>query len=358
MALIKKGLTTTQIIVGGFAAAIFIGSLLLMLPIAAKTNTATPYIDALFTSTTSICVTGLVTVVTAEHWSFFGQVVIMLLIELGGLGVVTFTTGVLMIFRRRITLKDRLLIQDAYNLNTLKGLVRLTRRIVRGTLVVEGVGALLYMSVFIRDFGFLKGFWMGIFTSVSAFCNAGIDLVGPDSLAPYVSNFTINMTTMLLIIFGGIGFPVWWDIIDAIHSIKAKKNTVKTAVRKLHLHSKIALTMTLILIFGGALLVYLFEYNNPDTMGNYSLGTKILASFFQSVTTRTAGFFTISQGGMRPSTVILSILLMFTGGSPSGTAGGIKTVTLAVVVLAAVSMIKGNNSIEAYHRKIADAYVK
>ena len=206
-----KELTTTQIIASGFFVCIMIGSLLLALPISSRSGEWTPYIDALFTSTSATCVTGLTTVNTLEHWSFFGQFIIMLLIQLGGLGIVTFTTIVLMVMGRRITLKERLLIQNAYNLDTLQGLVKMTIRIVEGTLLIEGIGACLYAIQYIPDYGVLQGIWKSVFNSVSAFCNAGMDLIGDYSLTPYRNNILINLVTMALIIieesdfqFGGM----------------------------------------------------------------------------------------------------------------------------------------------------------
>lgn len=354
----KNEFTTTQMIAGGFLAAIILGTILLMLPISAKNGEATPIIDALFTATTSICVTGLTTVTTAEHWSLFGQVVILLLIQFGGLGVITFTTTILLLLRKRITLKERILIQDAYNLSTLKGLVKLTIKIIKGTLIVEGIGAILFCFTFIPEYGVLSGLWKSIFHSISAFCNAGIDLIGENSFAPYRGNVLVNLTTMTLIVAGGIGFPVWWDIIRVIKKTMKEECLVKNIFRKLELHSKLVITMTLTLIFGGAILIFLFEYRNPDTIGNLPLGEKILSSFFQSVTTRTAGYFTIPQGNFNNASAFLCVLLMFVGGSPSGTAGGVKTVTIGMILIATASIIKGKPEVELFNRKISDSTLK
>lgn len=355
---IKKELTTTQIIAYGFLAAILFGSILLSLPIASRDGNATPYIDALFTATTSICVTGLTTVTTIEHWNLFGQIVILCLIQFGGLGVITFTTSILLILHKRITLKERLLIQDAYNLSTLRGLVKLTIRIIKGTLFVEGIGAFFFCFRFIPEFGIVKGLWKSVFHSVSAFCNAGIDLIGPNSFSTYTGSVVVNLTTMILIIAGGIGFPVWWDIVRVIkNSIKDSMNFKKT-FKKLTLHSKIAISMTFVLIISGAFLLLLFEYNNPNTIGNLSFGEKVIASFFQSVTTRTAGYFTISQQDLSNPSAFLCIILMFIGGSPSGTAGGIKTVTLVALIISTISVIKGREETEIFDRKITAGYIR
>ncbi|ROR31514.1 trk system potassium uptake protein TrkH [Mobilisporobacter senegalensis] len=354
----KKKFTTTQMITGGFLIAILIGGCVLTLPIASKNGEFTPFIDALFTATTSICVTGLTTVVTAEHWSFFGQVVILALIQFGGFGVVTFTTTILLILRKRITLMDRLLIQDAYNLDTLRGLVKLTIKIMQGTLIVEGIGAIFYCFQFIPEFGVIKGIWYSIFHGISAFCNAGIDLIGPTSFVPYQTNPLININTMVLIILGGIGYPVWWDIIKKSRLAVKEQFSMKKYIKKLDLHTKIALTVTGMLILFGAAFIFLNEYNNELTIGKLSLGNKVMASFFQSVTLRTAGYFTIPQESLRNGSAFIGVIFMFIGGSPSGTAGGIKTVTIAVLILAALSSIKGKQDVEIYHRKIIDGYIK
>jgi len=349
---IKKKFTTTQIIAYGFLAAILVGSVLLTLPIASRSGHSTPYVDALFTSTTSICVTGLTTVTTIEHWNLFGQIVILGLIQFGGLGVITFTTSLLLVLHKRITLKNRILIQDAYNLSTLGGLVKLTIKIIKGTLLVEGIGAVFFAFKFVPEFGLLSGLWKSVFHSISAFCNAGIDLIGPNSFSPYVGSVIINLTTMSLIVVGGIGFPVWWDLIRVIKKSAIEKLNVRQMFRKLQLHSKIAITMTFVLIIGGAIILLLLEYNNSKTIGNLPFGQKIMASFFQSITTRTAGYATISQQDLRNPSAFLCILLMFVGGSPSGTAGGIKTVTLVVLIFTTIAVIRGKNDVEIFNRKI------
>lgn len=354
----KSHISTTQIIVFGFFITILIGAILLSLPISSANGTFTPFVDALFTSTTATCVTGLTTVTTATHWSLFGKVVILFLMQFGGLGIVTVTTTLLLLMKRRITLKERMLIQDAYNLDTLRGLVKLTIKILKGTLLVEAVGAVLYAIQFVPEHGFFDGVGRAIFTSVSAFCNAGIDLVGNASLAPYVEVPLINITTMLLIIIGGIGFPVWWDIISVAKENRTEKYSLKMAFRKMELHTKLVLTMTCILIVGGALLIFFMEYNNPQTIGNMTLGDKVMASTFQSVTTRTAGFQTIPQENFSVSSNILFLLFMFIGGSPSGTAGGIKTVTVAVLVLAIWSSIRNKHDVEVFNRRITDSFVR
>lgn len=341
-------LSTTQTILLSFLLAILCGSALLALPVSAADGVAVPYIDALFTATTSICVTGLVTVPTFSAWSPFGQVVILFLIQIGGLGVVTIMSGLMISLHRRIGIKDRMLIQDAFNLNTLSGMVKFIRKVIAGTFWVEGIGALLYMTVFVPEFG-VRGIWISVFNAVSAFCNAGMDVISEDSLYAYVHNPVINLVTILLIVFGGIGYIVWWDIVGALKNIRRQK---LKCFATLTLHSKIALSVTGVLILAGTAAIFVFEYNNPLTMGSFSLFEKLQASLFQSVTTRTAGFATIPQEDLTNASAIVSLLLMFIGGSPVGTAGGIKTVTFAVLIISAFATIKTHSEAELFHRTI------
>lgn len=348
----KWALSTTQIIVLGFLTAIVIGGFLLSLPVSSADGHSVPLIDAMFTSTTSVCVTGLVVANTYEQWSRFGQAVILLLIQCGGLGIVTFTTSFMLILGRKVTLRDRLLMQDAYNLNTLTGLVKFTKKVIFGTLIVESIGAVLYMFTFVPEFGWKEGIWISVFNSVSAFCNAGIDIIGPDSLAPYVTNVSVNVITMTLIILGGIGFIVWWDILHVIGKMKRREMPSRAFFNRLTLHTKIVLTTTLCLIGIGTLLIFILEYNNPETIGGLSFGEKIMASAFESVTTRTAGFLTFSQKAMRDSSALVCMILMFIGGSPVGTAGGVKTSTFALVIIAAMSAVKGSEHGTAFRRRL------
>lgn len=344
----KVSLSTTQLIMLSFFLAILVGSILLALPISSATGEAVPYIDALFTATTSICVTGLVTVPTVTTWSLFGHIVILCLIQIGGLGVITIMSGVMIALQCRIGIKDRILIQDAFNLNSMSGLVKFIRKVILGTFVVEGVGALLYMFVFVPEYG-LRGIWISIFNSISAFCNAGIDIIKLNSLCDYVTNPLINTVTILLIIVSGIGYIVWWDVLRVLKDIKSKKWKVFS---DLTLHSKIALTATAILVFGGALLILIFEYHNPLTIKDFSLFDKMQVAMFQSVTTRTAGFATVPQENLTNASALVSLLLMFIGGSPVGTAGGVKTVTIAVLIYAALATIKNEDDVVLFHRTI------
>lgn len=341
-------LSTTQKIMLSFLGAITVGSILLALPFSSATGEAVPYIDALFTATTSICVTGLVTVPTYSTWSVWGQIIILILIQLGGLGVITVMYGVMMGLHRRLGLGNRQMLQDVFNLNNISGIVRFLRKVLTGTLVVEGTGALLYMTVFVPEYG-LRGIWISIFNAISAFCNAGMDIVGEDSLCGYVFQPMVNLVTILLIVLGGLGYIVWWDVLRVLKKIRTQK---LKCFRQLTLHSKIALTMTVSLILIGAAAFYVFEYNNPLTMKDFTNGQRILASLFQSVTTRTAGFATIPQQDLTNTSAIISVLLMLVGGSPVGTAGGIKTVTIAVLLVSMFATIRNKEDAELFHRNI------
>lgn len=354
----KIQMTTTRIIALGFLIGIFLGGFLLWLPVSSKAGQTISFVDALFVATTSLCVTGLTPVVMAEQWSLFGQGVVLLLMQFGGLGVVTFTTTVLLLLGRRITLSERLLIQDAYNLDSVSGVVELTKRIMKGTFLIEGLGAIAYSTVFIPEFGVITGIWKSIFHAVSAFCNAGLDLIGPSGFIVYQTDVIINVTTMCLIVVAGIGFPVWWDFVNAFRKIIKKELRFSDAVGRLNLHSKLALSVTIALIFGGAFLFLIFEYNNPATIGALSFPKKLLASCFESVTLRTAGFQTIAQENLTEASTLLALVLMFIGGSPSGTAGGVKTVTIMLLILSAAAAVKGSHEVTAFHRKISDNFVR
>ena len=345
----KLSLSTTQIIMLSFLVVILAGSLLLALPVSSAGGEAVPYLDALFTATTATCVTGLVTLPTVTTWSVFGQAVILVLIQVGGLGVITIMSALMILLHRRMGIGDRLLLQDAFNLNSLSGIVRFVKRVLWGTFLVEGIGALLYMIVFVPEFG-PRGVWISIFTSISAFCNAGMDIIADNSLCSYATNPIVNTVTGLLIILGGIGYIVWWDVMGLGKGSAGKKHR---RFRNLSLHSKIALATTVILILLGGILIFLFEYHNPLTIGNLSVFDKIQVAFFQSVTTRTAGFATVPQQDLTNASSILCLLLMFIGGSPVGTAGGIKTVTIAVLMVSALATIRNKQEVSLFNRNIS-----
>ena len=263
-----------------------------------------------------------------------------------------FRSGIMMLIGRKITLRDRLLLEDALNLDTLSGLVAFLRKIFRRTFIVEGIGAICYAFVFIPEYGFLNGIWYSVFHSISAFCNAGIDLLGDTSLAPYLTNPWMNLVTMALIILGGAGYIVWDDLLRILSEIRQNRMRPSQSFQKLHLHTKLVLLTTGFLILFGTISVFCLEYTNQGTIGNLNVFEKLLASMFQSVTTRTAGFLTFSQTNMRGTTVIVCMFLMFIGGSSIGTAGGIKTTTFAILALSTLSTIKGQKHLVAFHKTV------
>lgn len=352
----KRWLSTTQLILLGFLMTILAGALLLMIPAATASGEKTDFLTALFTSTTSVCVTGLVVEVTATHWSLLGHVIILCLIQIGGLGIIAVTMGCMLVMRRQIGLRDRLLLEDAFNLSTASDLVPFLRRVIGGTFFVEGLGAIGYLFVFVPEYG-AKGIWYSVFHAVSAFCNAGIDLLGPDSLLPYADNVWMNIVTMLLIVMGGIGFIVWWDILDVIKRARRASYRMNVAIH-LKLHTKVVLVTTAILLFGGAILFAMIEWNNPETLGTMRAGDKLMAALFQSVTARTAGFCTISQSGLRGASVLTMLVLMTIGGSPGSTAGGVKTATVALLTYAAMCTVKGQEEVVAFHKRISPRSVR
>jgi trk system potassium uptake protein TrkH len=268
---------------------------------------------------------------------------------MGGLGIITVTAGFFIFLKKKLNLKDSILIQDAFNLNSLSGLGDFVKKVLVGTAVVELVGALLYMTVFVPEFGF-KGIWISVFNAISAFCNAGMDIIGETSLINYATNPIINLTTSLLIIVGGLGFVVWWDLIRVIKKFKTNKFQ---CFKALTLHSKIVISATLALIIFGGLFILLFEYNNPLTIKDLSFFDKIQVSFFQSITTRTAGFASIPQENLTNASTIICIILMFIGGSPVGTAGGIKTITFVALFAVAIASIRNKREVELFDRTLS-----
>ena len=335
----KFRLSSFQIIILGFAVVILLGALLLMLPISTTEGCVTPFNEALFTATSAVCVTGLVVQDTGSYWSTFGQAVILMLIQIGGLGVVTVAASFALMSGRKISLMQRSTMQDAISAPKVGGIVRLTLFILRGTFLIELIGALAMLPVFCRDYGW-HGIWLAVFHSVSAFCNAGFDILGTNdnlypSLVGYVQNPVINITIMLLIITGGIGFLTWDDICE----------------NKLHFHryrmqSKVILVTTLALIVLPALFFFFVDF------GTLPLGERIQAALFQSVTPRTAGFNTVDISGMSGASLSLIILLMLIGGSPGSTAGGIKTTTLAVLLGNAVATFRQRDSVQFFGRRV------
>lgn len=350
---ILSKLNATQIIIYGFLTTILIGAFLLVLPVSSAEGEFTNFIDALFTSTSAVCVTGLTVVVTADHWSLFGQIVILGLIQIGGLGFMCVVTMISIALGRRITMRERNVIQEAHNLNIQSGVVSFAKYIFKITMTVELIGSAILALRFIPEFGLAGGIYRGIFHGISGFCNAGFDIIGSTSLVEYSGDVIINVVIMALIVIGGLGFPVIQDIILMFKNIFMKKFSVRFSLGHLHLQSKIALTATAILLVTGALGILAFEFNNKATLGTMGMGEKVMASFFQSVTLRTAGYFSIDQGSLEYSSKLLGIVLMFIGGSPAGTAGGAKTVTMTVILISMISLIRGKEEITAFKRSIS-----
>lgn len=340
MKLGRKTLSSAQVMVLGFAAVILTGAFILMCPVSSASGSWTPFVDSLFTATTSVCVTGLVTVDTGTHWSLFGQAVILLLIQIGGLGVVTLAASFMMLAGRKIGLLQRSTMQDAVSAHKLGGIVRLTRFIVLGTLLIEFVGAAIMAPTFIRDFGLAKGIWFGVFHSVSAFCNAGIDLMGIrepfSSLTHYVGNIPVNVAVMSLIVIGGIGFLTWDDIVTHKHHI-----------RNYRMQSKVILVTTGLLILIPATAFFFLEFSHLP------IKERILASLFQSVTPRTAGANTVDLAAMSEAGQMTMIALMLIGGSPGSTAGGMKTTTFAVILACCAAVFRKRDSAQFFGRRVA-----
>lgn len=356
---LEMDLKPTQILVLGFLLLIAFGTVLLSLPIASSTGKSVDFVDALFTSTSAVCVTGLVTLDTFAAWTTFGKTVIIILIQIGGLGFMTITTTLFILLGRKIRLKDRLIIQEALNQYTISGMVRLSKNIILGTLLIEGIGAILLTISF---WGQENAVFMGIFHSISAFCNAGFDIINTEayggSLVYYADHVLVNITVMMLIVLGGLGFTVWIDLLKTSKDKFDNKWRLITWFRKLSLHTKLVLCMTGFLIIFGFIFFFIVETTNPATLGNVSFKDQILGAMFQSVTTRTAGFNTIALENMEPASQFMTILLMFIGGSPAGTAGGVKTVTIGVILLAVLAVIKSKEDVEVFNRRITWDIVK
>ena len=341
----KKHLSSFQLIILGFAGVILFGAIILMLPVSSAEGVMTPFNQTLFTSTSAVCVTGLAVLDTGSYWSVFGQVVILLLIQIGGLGVVTVAVSVFMLSGRKISLMQRSTMQEAIAAPKVGGIVRLTNFMIRTTLAIELLGTIIMAPVFCQDFG-VKGLWVALFHSVSAFCNAGFDLLGTSSqpfvsLSRYIANPLINLVIMLLIIIGGIGFLTWDDIC-----------THKWHIRRYRVQSKVILWTSALLIIIPAVFFFVVDFTGSST------GTRLLASTFQSVTTRTAGFNTADLTAMTPTSKSVMIMLMLIGGSPGSTAGGMKTTTFAVLILNMVATFRQKEDIEIFGRRLDSHAIK
>ena len=336
----------TKLIVLSFFLVILIGTLLLLLPAASRDGTGASPIEALFTATSAVCVTGLVVVDTYKHWTTFGQVVIILLIQIGGLGLITFVTFFSALLGRKMRIRNMVLAQESVNYFSLAGIKQLIKKVVLVTLCIEAAGALLLSAVFVPQYG-LKGFYLGVFHAISAFCNAGFDLMSISgagqfiSLTQYNNNPVVIYTIASLIVIGGLGFVVWKDLYDY------------RKTRSLMLHTKLVITITPLLIVSGAILFYIFESGNPATMGNLDLVGKINASIFQSVTPRTAGYNTVNLNGMNDVSKLLTIILMFIGAAPGSTGGGVKVTTVGIILFTILSQLKGSDEIIVFKRRVS-----
>ena len=340
----KHSLSTFQIIIVGFAGLIFLGTLLLMLPISSQSHNITSFGDALFTATSAVCVTGLVVHDTATYWSFFGQAVILCLIQIGGMGVITVASFLVLLSGRKISFMQRTIMQEALSAPQVGGIAKLTRFVVIGMFLLESIGACIMMPVFVNDFG-LKGIWMAIFHSISAFCNAGFDLLGVNaqysSLISYAFHPVINITIMLLIIVGGIGFLTWDDVVR-----------YRFHIREYRMQSKVIFSTTFCLILIPAIYFFFFEFTD------LAFTDRILASLFQAITPRTAGFNTVDFSIFSEAGIGIIILLMLIGGSPGSTAGGMKTTTVTVLFANAKAVFHRKNEIDLFGRRIAEDTIK
>jgi trk system potassium uptake protein len=338
--------TPPQILVSGFAVIIFIGAILLSLPFSTKTGLGTPFLDAFFTATSATCVTGLVVVDTGTHFNVFGQMVILTLFQIGGLGFMTMATLIAFALKKRITLKERLILQEALNQNSIEGIVRLVKRVILYSLGIELIGMILFTFRLAYDMPFRSAAYFGFFEAVSLFNNAGFDIFGTysgpySSLTAYVDDPIMNLVSILLVVLGGIGFIVISDLMDF------KKS------RKLSLHSKVVLSMSAFLIVLGAIVIFIFEFTNPQTLGALNWPGKILGSVFQSVSPRTAGANSLDIASMRQATQFFIVILMFIGASPGSTGGGIKTTTFAILIGAMIAMIRGKQDIVLFRNRLA-----
>ena len=336
----------TRVLTLFFLGIILLGTILLVLPVASRSGVSCGPMTALFTATSATCVTGLSLVDTYSQWSMFGQVVLLALIQIGGLGYMTFVSLFYFLLHRRIGLRERLVLQQAMALNELDGVIRLLKLVLLGTGIIEGAGAVILTLRFSRLVPLGRALWLGIFHAISAYCNAGFDLMGlwapGSSLSLFVTDPVVNLTVIGLVVLGGLGFFVWNDLL--IHRFR---------FRRLSVHTRLVLVITGVLLFGGAALILAVEWNNPGTLGSLDPGEKVLAALFQSMTTRTAGFLTVDQGALTGSGKLISILLMLVGGSSGSTAGGIKTVTVGVLVLTAIRALRGRSQVVAFGRTIA-----
>lgn len=343
--LFKDKLNPPQVLALGFLSLIIIGSILLNLPIASSSGSSIGYVNSLFTSASAVCVTGLTVLNTARDFTPFGQVIIITLIQFGGLGIMTLATVGYIIMGKKISFKERLMIKEQLNTESIQGIVKLTKKVIGYTFFLEMMGSLLLALRFVPMFGFEKGLAFSIFHAISAYCNAGFDIFG-DSLIIFQNDYYVLLILSLLIILGGLGFTVYADLL------------AKDKLRKLTLHSKVVLIMTGSLLIIGTLSFLLFESSNPGTLGSMNFPSRLANSFFQSVSPRTAGFYSVDMSKIRETTIFSTIMLMFIGGSPGSTAGGIKTTTFACLLLTTISVVKGEEDVNCLNRRLPFETIK
>lgn len=343
--LFKDKLNPPQVLALGFLSLILIGSILLNLPIASSSGSSIGYVNSLFTSASAVCVTGLTVLNTARDFTPFGQVIIITLIQFGGLGIMTLATVGYIIMGKKISFKERLMIKEQLNTESIQGIVKLTKKVIGYTFFLEMMGSLLLALRFVPMFGFEKGLAFSIFHAISAYCNAGFDIFG-DSLIIFQNDYYVLLILSLLIILGGLGFTVYADLL------------AKDKLRKLTLHSKVVLIMTGSLLIIGTLSFLLFESTNPGTLGSMNFPSRLANSFFQSVSPRTAGFYSVDMSKIRETTIFSTIMLMFIGGSPGSTAGGIKTTTFACLLLTTISVVKGEEDVNCLNRRLPFETIK
>lgn len=352
----KKKFTSVQITAVSFLLLILIGGFLLTLPICNEKPIT--YIDALFTAVSSVCVTGLSTIVAAEQFTFWGELILLILIQIGGLGFMTFVTLIFVFFKKRITLKERIMLGDAFGSNALKGLVHLTKRVFSYTVVLEIIGAILIAIRTIPMYGIKSGIWRAIFLSISSFCNAGFDLFGGTSLINFATDKLICTVVMVLTVLGGLGFLVWNEVREKIEYKIKNKLSFKKMVSTYSVHTKLVFTMTFILIFLGTIGLFFAEYNNEATIANMNFDDKIYVSLFQSVNARTTGITSVPTAELSPASKIMTIILMFIGGAPGSTAGGIKIVTFGLIAMTVLSVILNEKHVNIFKREIPEELIK
>jgi len=348
---IRTNFTPAQQIALSFASVILIGAFLLSLPISNKIE-GSSFLDHLFISTSAVCVTGLTTIVVVDQYTIFGQSVILGLMQIGGLGLMTLIAVFVIYMSGKLTLSNRLALNEAVNFFNLNDFNHFIKAIIKYTLFFEVIGFIVLATRFVPMLGIREGLFVSLFTAVSAFCNAGLDILGGSSLQAFAHDPLINLTIMFLIVVGGLGFGVWFDISQGSKSLIRKTYPLQYIIKHLKVHTKLAISMTVSLILIGTILIFLFEYNNMNSIGSFNLIDKIMASLFQSITTRTAGFATLNIATMKSASLFMMMILMFIGGSPGGTAGGIKTTTFAILMFMIISELQNKKDIIVFNRNI------